>query len=147
MRIESLGLENVRSVEWIDATQEIRLIDQRLIPSEISFTNLSTTFEVNDAIKTMVVRGAPAIGVTAAYGMVLVVKENLGFPLEKRFDVIKEKYDELISTRPTAVDLENCARQVLDVAIESNYSIEKTLKSAKNITEEILTQCKQIGIE
>ncbi len=147
MRIKSLGLENVRAVEWIDTTQEIRLIDQRLIPFEISFTNLSTTLEVNDAIKTMVVRGAPAIGVTAAYGMVLAVKETLDFPPEKRFYVIKEKYDELITTRPTAVDLENCARKVLDVAIESNYSIEKALKSAQNITEEILTQCKQIGIE
>lgn len=73
------------------------LLDQRKLPFEKIFVECSTVYDVADAIKKMVVRGAPAIGVAAAYGFVLGKKGGLDD---------NTIYDILIKTRPTAVNLE-----------------------------------------
>jgi methylthioribose-1-phosphate isomerase len=88
------------SVEWID--DHVRLLDQRLLPREERYADLSTSDEVAAAIRDMTVRGAPAIGVAAAYGVVLAAltaePEDRNRPVEGAIAV-------LAATRPTAVNL------------------------------------------
>jgi methylthioribose-1-phosphate isomerase len=90
-------------VKWSD--EGVLMLDQRLLPTEEKWLTLKTYLEVADAIREMVVRGAPAIGVSAAYGIALGVKNFVGtnlLDLEDEFDYIAET---LAKTRPTAVNL------------------------------------------
>ncbi|MGA1862457.1 S-methyl-5-thioribose-1-phosphate isomerase [Deferribacter thermophilus] len=74
----------------------LKLLDQRILPHEKRYVECNTAEDVANAIKDMVVRGAPAIGVTAAFGVVLGLKEGKN---------IDEIYNLLLNTRPTAVNL------------------------------------------
>ncbi|HEY0051008.1 MAG TPA: S-methyl-5-thioribose-1-phosphate isomerase [Pyrinomonadaceae bacterium] len=90
-------------VKWSD--EGVLMLDQRLLPTEEKWLTLRTYTEVAAAIRDMVVRGAPAIGVSAAYGIALGVKNFVGtnlLDLEDDFDYIAET---LGKTRPTAVNL------------------------------------------
>ncbi|HEX9960493.1 MAG TPA: S-methyl-5-thioribose-1-phosphate isomerase, partial [Pyrinomonadaceae bacterium] len=90
-------------VKWSD--EGVLMLDQRLLPTEEKWLTLRTYTEVAAAIRDMVVRGAPAIGVSAAYGIALGVKNFVGtnlLDLEDDFDYICEV---LGKTRPTAVNL------------------------------------------
>lgn len=90
-------------VKWSD--EGVLMLDQRLLPTEETWLTLKTYDEVAAGIKDMVVRGAPAIGVSAAYGMALGAKQFVGTTiadLEEELDYIGET---LAKTRPTAVNL------------------------------------------
>ncbi|HEX8367531.1 MAG TPA: S-methyl-5-thioribose-1-phosphate isomerase [Pyrinomonadaceae bacterium] len=90
-------------VKWSD--EGVLMLDQRLLPTEEKWLTLRTYTEVAAAIRDMVVRGAPAIGVSAAYGIALGVKNFVGtslLDLDDEFDYISEI---LGKTRPTAVNL------------------------------------------
>lgn len=90
-------------VKWSD--EGVLMLDQRLLPTEEKWLTLRTYVEVANAIRDMVVRGAPAIGVSAAYGIALGVKNFVGtsiLDLEDEFDYISETIGK---TRPTAVNL------------------------------------------
>ena len=96
-------LGNVRTVEWTDGG--VRFIDQRKLPTEESYLTCKTYLEVADAIRQMVVRGAPAIGVAAAMGLALTVRDSRaqnGADLRRDFEQASEI---LAATRPTAVNL------------------------------------------
>jgi methylthioribose-1-phosphate isomerase len=93
----------IRTVEWTDSG--VRFIDQTRLPTEERYVTCATYEEVARAIKTMIVRGAPAIGVAAAMGIALGVRDAEGdhvSELRRRFDEICEAMAE---TRPTAVNL------------------------------------------
>ncbi len=93
----------IQTLEWTD--QGVRFIDQTKLPTEETYVNCTTHQQVADVIVTMVVRGAPAIGVAAAMGIALAVKnskaETVG-DLKRDFD---EACDVIGKTRPTAVNL------------------------------------------
>lgn len=92
-------------VKWSDEEGAVLMLDQRLLPTEEKWLTLRTYTEVADAIREMVVRGAPAIGVSAAYGVALGVKNFVGtnlLDLEDEFDYVSEIIGK---TRPTAVNL------------------------------------------
>ena len=91
------------SVDWNG--EHVILLDQSLLPSEERYIDIRTVGEMADAIRTMKVRGAPAIGVAAAYGAVLATLATEGEAIEKRTRRIEESIDELAGTRPTAVNL------------------------------------------
>ncbi|MDT5063752.1 MAG: methylthioribose-phosphate isomerase [Acidobacteriota bacterium] len=93
----------IKTVEWTD--EGVRMLDQRLLPTEEKYLTLRSYEEVADAIKKMVVRGAPAIGISAAFGLALGAKQSVGTSLadlEYDFDYMCEV---MSSTRPTAVNL------------------------------------------
>ena len=93
----------IKTVEWTD--EGVRMIDQRVLPNEEKYLTLRSSEEVAEAIKKMVVRGAPAIGVSAAMGIALGTKQSVGTSvadLEFDFDY---NCDLLGRTRPTAVNL------------------------------------------
>jgi methylthioribose-1-phosphate isomerase len=93
----------IKTIEWTD--EGVRMIDQRLLPTEEKYLTLRSCEEVAEAIKTMVVRGAPAIGVSAAMGLALGASQTAGTSvseLEGEFDRLCEMMSQ---TRPTAVNL------------------------------------------
>ena len=93
----------IKTLEWTDAG--VRFIDQTKLPTEETYVTCTSYEEVANAIKTMIVRGAPAIGVTAAMGVALGVRDSQAAnyaALKRDFDHICEV---LAATRPTAVNL------------------------------------------
>ena len=97
------GDSNVRTLVW--ERPVLKLIDQRKLPFEEVYYSCSSTGEVAEAIKEMVVRGAPAIGVTAAYGVAIAALGFTGSSKKEFFEFLDGKIDELSRTRPTAVNL------------------------------------------
>ena len=113
----------IRTIEWIDTYS--RMVDQTKFPEHFDYVDIKTGQDMFDAIKTMIVRGAPAIGIAGAHGVVLYAQE-----LAKRdltFDEYKkellEKADYMSSARPTAVNLM--------WAVEQQKNIIKNAKSDK----------------
>ena len=90
----------VKTIEWRDDT--VRMIDQRLLPSRETIRIYKNYQGVGEAIRTMVIRGAPAIGVAAAMGVALGIRGYAGARARKRFDIVAKA---LKATRPTAVNL------------------------------------------
>ncbi len=88
------------SVEWVD--NHVRMLDQRLLPQQERYLDLFSSDEVATAIQDMSVRGAPAIGVAAAYGVVLAARCA---PTENRVRAVENAIIALGRTRPTAVNL------------------------------------------
>lgn len=96
-------LKNAETFSPIRWRQGLELLDQTLLPAEEVWVDCQTPEIVADAICRLAVRGAPAIGVAAAYGLVVGLQTAApGQTLQARFD---EVYDQLIKTRPTAVNL------------------------------------------
>jgi len=93
----------IQTLEWTE--EGVRFIDQTKLPTEEVYLTCKTHEQVADAIRTMVVRGAPAIGVAAGMGIALGVKsskaENVG-DLKREFEAICAN---MATTRPTAVNL------------------------------------------
>ena len=87
----------------------VEMLDQRKLPLEIIYVELKTYKEVYGAIKDMIVRGAPAIGVSAAFGLYLGAKSLLDLPEVNTYETFKKKFFDIagfmFSARPTAVNL------------------------------------------
>jgi len=94
---------NIIPVKWSD--EGVLMLDQRLLPTETVWLTLKTYDEVAAGIKDMVVRGAPAIGVSAAYGIALGAKNFVGTTVADLEDELEFISDVLAKTRPTAVNL------------------------------------------
>ncbi len=128
---------------WIDEKSlTVNVIDQTKLPHSFVIKNLTNKDEIASAISTMVVRGAPLIGVTGAFGIYLAVKEN---PSDKS---IEDAYNLLIGTRPTAVNLRwallRMKNKLLDIPISQRSNI--ALKEAITISNEDESMCEKIGI-
>ncbi len=124
-----------------DAT--VQIIDQRWLPHELVIEDLNTVEETATAIRDMHVRGAPLIGVTAAFGMYLAArsanKNNMTSVLNSAATLLK-------ATRPTAVNLAWAVDQQLDLmnkAVSINPDL--FLAKAKKLKEESIERCRQIG--
>lgn len=102
MRERLLAAERVKAIEWRDGT--LRLLDQRLLPQEEVWLDHGSAAEVAKAIRDMVVRGAPAIGISAAYGIVLGARARLARGGDWR-TALEEDFRLLADSRPTAVNL------------------------------------------
>ena len=121
MRVEG---KEMRSLWWDEEQKKLELIDQRRLPFQLKVFEADSVEKVAYAIKKMVVRGAPAIGCAAAYGMVL------GEDKEKAARMLKR-------TRPTAHDL--------FYAIDYMLSHDGALESAHAYVEDIIEKCRKIG--
>jgi methylthioribose-1-phosphate isomerase len=93
----------VKTIEW--TTDGVSLIDQRLLPLREEYRLCRTYQEVAEAIRTMVVRGAPAIGVAAAMGVALGVQQSRAATAEQLRAELSQICETLAKTRPTAVNL------------------------------------------
>jgi methylthioribose-1-phosphate isomerase len=95
--------DSVRAVEWRDAA--LYLLDQRRLPQESVYLRLDNAIDTACAIRDMVVRGAPAIGITAAYGVVLAARTAYAQAADEWRVHITADLDALAASRPTAVNL------------------------------------------
>lgn len=116
---------------WYDAGK-VTMIDQRLLPNTFKLVDFTRCSEVAASIKDMTVRGAPAIGVAAAYGMLLATKDGT---------MIEDAAKMLKATRPTAHDLFYAVDSMLE-AIRSGRDAEE---AARSYADAIVDKCRKIG--
>ena len=108
---------HVENVRYDKAAEELVILDQTLLPNEEKFLRLTTAEEMYDAIKTLKVRGAPAIGICAAYSMYVLARS---IPEDADFYPKLEEYGAYLnSSRPTAVNLSWAIREMLQTAREN----------------------------
>lgn len=131
---------------WLKENDEqiVQIIDQRFLPHEFVIENLETVDDVERAIRAMHVRGAPLIGVAAAFGMYLSALEAIDNQQFTKY--INESAEKLKAARPTAVNLAWAVDQQLELVSE-NYKILPSilLENAERIKKESIDRCKKIG--
>ncbi|MDB9812164.1 S-methyl-5-thioribose-1-phosphate isomerase [Candidatus Pelagibacter sp.] len=120
----------------------VKIIDQTKLPHQFIIKDLKTVKDAINAIKVMEVRGAPLIGGTAAYGMALAVQEN------NDPDFIKKSSEELIESRPTAINLKWAVDRMIKKlsGINSDQILDIALNEAKEICDEDEKFCENIGL-
>ncbi len=120
----------------------VKIIDQTKLPHKFIIKDLKTVKDAINAIKIMEVRGAPLIGATAAYGLVLSIIENN----DQSF--LKKAAEDLINSRPTAINLKWAVDRMLNKlsGVNSDKILEIALKESKEICEEDINFCKNIGL-
>ena len=97
MKIEG---KEYRTIWFDEEKKNVKIIDQTKLPHQFIIKELKTVNDAINAIKTMEVRGAPLIGGTAAYGIVLAILEN------NDLEFIKKNSKKLVNSRPTAINLQ-----------------------------------------
>ena len=131
------------STIWFDEqNQVVKIIDQTKLPHQFTIKDLKTVKDAINAIKTMEVRGAPLIGATAAYGLVLAIIENN----DQSF--LKKSSEDLINSRPTAINLKwSVDRMIKKLSgVNSNEILNLALNEAKEICKEDVQFCENIGL-
>ena len=120
----------------------VKIIDQTKLPHQFIIKDLKTVKDAINAIKIMEVRGAPLIGATAAYGLVLSIIEK------KDFSYLKKSSEELIASRPTAINLKWAVDRMMKKlsGVNDKDILKIALDEAKAITEEDEKFCKNIGL-
>ena len=120
----------------------VKIIDQTKLPHQFIIKDLKNVNDAINAIRTMEVRGAPLIGATAAYGLVLSIieKNDLSF--------LKKSSEDLIASRPTAINLKWAVDRMMKklLGVNSNEILKIALDEAKAIVEEDVNFCKNIGL-
>ena len=137
MRIENKAYRTI----WFE-NNLIKIIDQTKLPHQFIIKDLKTINDAINAIKTMEVRGAPLIGATAAYGLVLSIiqKNDLSF--------LKKSSEDLIASRPTAINLKWAVDRMMKKlsGVNDKDILRLALDEAKDIVEEDVSFCKNIGL-
>ena len=120
----------------------VKIIDQTKLPHQFIIKDLKTVKDAINAIKVMEVRGAPLIGGTAAYGIALAVQEN------NDPEFIRKSAEELIQSRPTAINLKWAVDRMMNKlsGINSDQILDIALTEAKEICDEDEKFCENIGI-
>jgi len=131
-----------RTIWFDEKDQAVKIIDQTKLPHKYEVKNIKTVEDAINAIKTMEVRGAPLIGATAAYGIVLAI-------MEKNDSVfIKTSCENLIKSRPTALNLKWAVNRMLKKlsGVNNNEILKIALEEVKLICEEDVKFCENIGL-
>ena len=132
MRIEGKEYRTI----WFE-NNVVKIIDQTKLPHLFVIKNLKTIEDAINAIKKMEVRGAPLIGATAAYGLVLAIIENN----DQSF--LKKSAENLINSRPTAINLKWAVDRMMNKlsGVNSDKILELAKNEAKEICEEDIKFC------
>ena len=120
----------------------VKIIDQTKLPHQFITKELKTVKDSINAIKTMEVRGAPLIGATAAFGLVLSIIEK------NDLSYLKKSGEELVKSRPTAINLKWAVDRMLKKLsnVDNENLLKISLNEAKSITEEDVSFCENIGL-
>ena len=139
MKIEG---KEYRTIWFDEKNQVVKIIDQTKLPHQFIIKDLKIVKDAINAIKTMEVRGAPLIGATAAYGLVLAIMENN----DQTF--LKKSSEDLINSRPTAINLKWAVDRMMKKlsGVNSDQILNIALNEAKEICEEDVKFCENIGL-
>jgi len=139
MKIEG---KEYRTIWFDEQRQVVKIIDQTKLPHQFIVKDLKTVRDAINAIKVMEVRGAPLIGGTAAYGIVLATLES------NDFNFIKKSSEDLIKSRPTAINLKWAVDRMLRKLSKINIDqiLKAALNEAKDICDEDEKFCQKIGL-
>ncbi len=153
--------DTIRAIEWKD--NHLVLLDQRKLPHDEYYVHLYNAEDVAEAIRNMVVRGAPAIGITAAYGLVLAARKRFKqYPADWRVRLEIDR-EVLAAARPTAINLHwalnrmcasinlqdpdpvdsllTLAQQIHQEDIEANYVMGKMGAALIRSSDSVITHC------
>jgi methylthioribose-1-phosphate isomerase len=142
----------IKTLKWIGGIDGfLEIIDQRRLPTKLKMLHCVNVKQLYDAIKTLAVRGAPAIGVAAGFGAVLSLKKiSPAVSASSAVKILKRDCEYLASSRPTAVNLRWALERVVKLAEKSaagtvNVLRKRVLKEAKDIFREDVEMCSKIG--
>jgi len=142
----------IKTLKWVGGVDgHLEIIDQRKLPGEYKILRCTNVKQLYDAIKTLAVRGAPAIGVAGAYGAVLSLQSvSANASMKKSLAVLKRDCEYLASSRPTAVNLRWAIERIVkceeNSAAGTIYELRKAvLKEANDICKEDVDMCRKIG--
>jgi methylthioribose-1-phosphate isomerase len=138
-----MSVNPVRPVLW--ETDRVRLIDQNRLPQECTWVEINRSDEMANAITTMIVRGAPAIGVAAAYGMYLGAREVEADSATEFVQGMEKIAAKLKATRPTAVNLFWAIDKMMAVVKAQPGNLPGILAAAKQINADDIRTCESIG--
>lgn len=127
----------MRTVEWDNGA--VKMIDQRALPWELEFATLETVEAVAESITNMTVRGAPAIGAAAGFGMALASRQSTADTLSDLLSDLRTYAELLKKARPTAVNLAWAVDKLMDIAEQGDYS------SADALRDVLLQEAQQIA--
>ena len=139
MKIEG---KEYRTIWFDEQNQAVKIIDQTKLPHQFIIKDLKTVKDAINAIKVMEVRGAPLIGGTAAYGIALAIMEK------NDPNFIKKSSEDLIQSRPTAINLKWAVNRMMKKlsGVNNNELLKVALDEAKAICEEDVKFCENIGL-
>jgi methylthioribose-1-phosphate isomerase len=143
-----LVMDIVETIRWSDDGSGVRIIDQRELPSREVWRDLRTLDDICDAIATLSVRGAPAIGIAGAMGLVISVAECAALSHESLSAKCREVADRIRATRPTAVNLGWALDRMLTVLDRERLAsavIPALRAEATAILDEDRAMCRAIG--
>lgn len=136
-------MSNFRTI-WTTEDRYVEVIDQRMLPHELVVVKLETYEDAEEAIKDMVVRGAPLIGATAAYGVYLAVREMIEEELDPSF--LDQAFTALRASRPTAVNLFWALDKMREALDNADNFLETAWEMAGRIVDEDIETCRMIGV-
>ena len=136
----------LRTIEW--KNNSVVMIDQTKLPSELVFVKYTDYNDVAEAIRTLVVRGAPAIGVSGAFGMALAALQSSSESIESLLSDLEKAKKILFETRPTAVNLSWGLEKIMEIAKQGKTVSEIrdiVIAKAKQMAEEDINTNKKMG--
>ena len=135
MKEKKITQKSLRTVEW--KNNKVVLIDQTKLPNKLVFVEFSDYQKLADAIRNLVVRGAPAIGVTGAFGLALAALQSKANTKDELIEDLVKAKQILISTRPTAINLKWGLEKIMEVVKRTNddisYIKELIIETAKKM--------------
>ncbi len=138
-----------RTLSWNDAEGALEIIDQTLLPREHRVVALRTVDEVCEAIRVLRVRGAPAIGCAAAYGLAVAARRSRARERGELLAELRQAADKLRATRPTAVNLFWAVERVLGAAQRAAGGVDEVVRAvvaeAQAIFDDDDRRCRAIG--
>ncbi|SRR5579885_1687511 len=137
---------SLRTVEWRD--NAVVMIDQTKLPNELVYVKYTNYNDVADAIRNLVVRGAPAIGVSGAFGLALAALQSKAETKESLIKDLEQAKKILFETRPTAINLEWGLERIMNIARSGKDASEirnNVIKEAKKMAEEDVEMNMRMG--
>jgi methylthioribose-1-phosphate isomerase len=139
----------MRTIEWNAERGQLNMIDQRALPARLTWLALESADQVAEAIRSMAVRGAPAIGASAAYGLALTAMHSRATSPAALLAELKASSDLLLRSRPTAINLSWGLRRVLEIAERPASSVDElrqlVLAEAHRIADEDIETNRRMG--
>jgi methylthioribose-1-phosphate isomerase len=138
----------MRTIDWNDSKNNIVMIDQTLLPGEYKVIECNTIDALCEAIKTLRIRGAPALGAAGAFGVALSAFRSIGTTLDILLKDVQNASNTIIATRPTAINLSWGVKRTLKATEDANNIKEArsfALEEAKTIANEDVEKNMQLG--